>query len=212
MKPVKDFQLTKDSVKDLVSQMLQSGGFTSKKLAESVVILQDMLKEKDCLKFISFPADIIATGTRGVIKEFVRRKMFDIIITTCGTLDHDIARSFKEYYHGSFDMDDADLHRRGINRLGNILVPNESYGEVIEDKMREWLKELEREGKNELSTYELCWEIGKRLKQDSILYWAWKNGIPVIVPGITDGAVGYQLWQFQQTHPFKIDLFEDEKM
>lgn len=212
MEIVKDFRLTKDSVKDLVGQMKQSGGFTSKKLATGIEILKDMLKEKDSLNFLSFPADIIATGTRGIIRDMLKEKWFDVVITTCGTLDHDIARSFKDYYHGSFDMDDAKLHKKGINRLGNVLVPNESYGEVIEEKMLKWLKEFDREGKNEMPTYELCWEIGKRLKKDSILYWAWKNGIPVIIPGITDGAVGYQIWQFAQDHKFKIDLMEDEKM
>lgn len=212
MEPVKDFQLTKDSVKDLINQMDKSGGFTSKKIAIGIGILKDMLKEKDSLNFLSFPADIVATGTRGILKDFVKNKMFNIVITTCGTLDHDIARSFKDYYHGSFDMDDSELYKKGINRLGNVLVPNESYGEIIEEKMTEWLKEIFAEGKEELATYELCWEIGKRLKEDSILYWCWKNGIPVIIPGITDGAVGYQIWQFAQDHKFRIDLMEDEKM
>src|SRR3972149_11654127 len=117
MEPVKDFKITEDSVSELVKQMGESGGFTSKKLAVGIEIIEEMLKDKESLNFLSFPADIIATGTRGIIKDFVKRKMFDIIITTCGTLDHDIARSYKDYYHGSFDMDDAELHKKGINRL-----------------------------------------------------------------------------------------------
>jgi deoxyhypusine synthase len=213
MKPVKDINIKKgDSANKIVQDFLQSGGFTSRKVADAVQILQDMLTEKDCLKFLSFPANIVATGTRGILRDMLKKKLFDIVITTCGTLDHDIARSFADYFHGSFDVDDRELHKRGVNRLGNIFIPNASYGEVIEKKMIKWLKDLEEEGKNKLSTYELCWEIGKRLKKDSILYWAWKNGIPIIVPGITDGAVGYQIWQFAQDHKFNIDLLEDEKM
>jgi deoxyhypusine synthase len=213
MKAVKDFKLDeKSSVDELVRQMEASGGFTAKNLGMAADVLERMLKEKSCLNFISFPACIVATGTRGIIKEMIRKKWFDVVITTCGTLDHDVARSYKDYYHGSFLMDDRKLHRKGINRLGNVLVPNESYGFVIEDKMQEWLKEIYAEGKRELATYELCWEIGKRLKKDSILYWCWKNGIHMIVPGITDGAVGYQIWQFSQTHNFKIDILEDEKL
>ncbi len=212
LQPVKDFELAKDSIKELVNQMGKSGGFTAKKLATGIEIIRDMVKEKDSLNFLSFPADIVATGTRGVLRDFVKNKMFNIVITTCGTLDHDIARSFKDYYHGSFDMDDAELHRKGVNRLGNVLVPNESYGEIIEDKMVQWLNEIIAEGKKEISTHELCWEIGKRLKEDSILYWCWKNKIPVIIPGITDGAIGYQIWQFSQTHDMKINLLKDEQL
>jgi len=138
--------------------------------------------------------------------------MFDVVITTCGTLDHDIARCFQDYYHGSFALDDRELHRKGINRLGNVLVPNESYGIVLEKKLLPMLAEIYREQKT-LSTRELCGEIGRRLEnEDSILFWAAKNRIPVFVPGITDGAVGSQIWMFRQKHPdFMIDVFRDEE-
>jgi len=213
MRKVEDFNLNeKSSVDEIIRQMEASGGFTAKKVAVATNILEEMIKDKDCLKFISFPACIISTGTRGIIKEMLRRKWFDVVITTNGTLDHDLARHFKDYYHGSFMLDDNDLHKRGIHRLGNVLVPKESYGEIIEEKMSEWLKEIYRE-KKDLSTYELNWELGKRLGEDSILYWAWKNKIPVIVPGITDGAVGYHLWEFWQDHKdFHINVLKDEQL
>ncbi len=211
--PIKDIEIKrKCPVNDLVKQMHKSGGFTAKNLAIGVDILERMIKDKNCLKFLSFPACIVATGTRGVIKEMVKRKLFNVLITTCGTLDHDLARVWKDYYHGSFFADDRELHRKKINRLGNIFVPNESYGLVIEEKMSKFLKEIYSENK-ELSSYEVVWEIGKRIKnKDSILYWCYKNKIPVVIPGITDGAVGYQIWQFSQDHKFKIDILKDEKL
>jgi len=214
LRPIEDVKIDRNtSINDLVNQMFKSGGFTAKKLAIGVDILERMMKEKDCLKFLSFPACIIATGIRGIIKEFVKRKLFDVLITTCGTLDHDLARVWKNYYHGSFLMSDRELHRKGINRLGNILVPNDSYGLIIEEKMKKFLEEIYTEGKGELSSYELIWEIGKRIKNEySILYWCFKNKIPVIIPGITDGAVGYQIWQFSQDHDLKIDVLKDEQL
>lgn len=213
MKPVRDYNIKKGTTADdIVKQMEVSGGFTSTKLTTCIDIVSSMINDKDSLNFLSFPADIISTGTRGVIKDMVKNKWFDIIITTCGTLDHDIARSFKDYYHGSFDLDDFELYKKGLNRLGNILIPNESYGEIIEDKMREFLNDIYKE-KKEFATYEILWEIGRRIdNEDSILYWAWKNKIPVIVPGITDGSVGYQLWQFYQEHKdFRINVLADEQ-
>ena len=214
---VKDIVLSENmTIKKLVNQLYESGGFTAKKVAAGVEILKDMLNEKNCVKFLSFPACIIATGTRGVIKELVKRKFFDVIITTCGTLDHDLARVWRDYYHGSFMMDDKKLHKKGINRLGNILIPNECYGEILEKKMQPILKEI-YSFKREWSTKEIIWEFGKHLEKekngkDSIIYWAWKNNIPIVVPGITDGAFGSQLWMFYQDHrDFKIDLFKDEQ-
>jgi deoxyhypusine synthase len=109
-------------------------------------------------------------------------------------------------------MDDEALYDRGINRLGNVLIPHEGYGALIEKKMRELLEGLWGEGIRSLSTRELCWEIGRRIcSRDSLLYWAAENRIPVFVPGITDGAVGHQLWIFSQTHPLAIDLWKDER-
>jgi deoxyhypusine synthase len=192
--------------------MLESGGFTAKNLGIGTDILERMLKEKNCLKFLSFPACITATGTRGIIKDMVKKKLFDVLISTCGTLDHDLARIWKDYYHGSFLMDDKYLHKKGVNRLGNVLVPNECYGLIIEEKLKKILEDIYSQ-KKELSTHELVWEIGKRIDdKDSILYWLYKNKIPMIIPGITDGAVGYQIWQFSQDHDFKINVLKDEQL
>jgi deoxyhypusine synthase len=208
---VEDHMLVKGmSVEDLVLQMEKAWGFTAGKLALGVKILEKMVREEECVKFLSFTGNLVATGTRGVLKELVKRKLVDVIVTTCGTLDHDIARSWKNYYKGSFLMNDAKLRKNSINRLGNVLVPNESYGIIIEKKMQALLQSLWTEGIKEISTRQLCHEIGKRIcNESSILYWAAKNNVRVYVPGITDGAVGYQLWLFSQEHDFKVDLLKD---
>jgi deoxyhypusine synthase len=209
---VEDYELSEDmSVKDLVLQMEKAWGFTAGKLAMGGKILEMMIKDGGCMKFLSFPANIVATGTRGVLKELVRRKLVDVIVTTCGTLDHDVARCWKKYYQGSFLMDDSELRESDISRLGNVLVPNESYGIIIEEKMRKLLQSLWDEGVKEVSTRQLCREIGMRIcNQSSILYWAAKRNIPIYVPGITDGAVGYQIWLFSQDRDFRINLLKDE--
>jgi len=208
---VKDYRLSEGmSVDELVLQMEKAWGFTAGKLALGVKILENMVKDESCVKFLSFTGNLVATGTRGVLKELVKRKLVDVIITACGTIDHDVARSWKDYYQGSFQMDDAKLRNKGINRLGNVLVPNESYGVIIEQKMQTLLQSLWKEGVKEITTHQLCHEIGKRIcNKSSILYWAAKNNIPVYVPGITDGAVGYHLWLFSQDHDFKVNLLKD---
>jgi deoxyhypusine synthase len=213
MKPVKDLRINKNTkITELLSQMNDIGGFTAKKLATGIEIFESMKDDKECIKFLSFPACIISTGLRGVIKDIIKNKLVDVVITTCGTLDHDLARIWKDYYQGSFDMDDNKLFKQGINRLGNVLIPNDSYGTILEDKMQEFLKEITKEKKN-FSTREIIDEFGKRINnEDSILYWAHKNNIPIFVPGITDGAFGSQLWMFRQKdREFNIDVLRDEE-
>jgi len=211
LREVEDFTIFENmTVEELVSQMEKAWGFTAGKLAVGASVLENMIKDKKCTKFLSFTGNLVATGNRGALKELVKQKLVDIIITTCGTIDHDIARCWKNYYKGSFQMNDAKLRTKGINRLGNVLVPNESYGTIIEKKMQTLLQTLWNENTKEISTHRLCHEIGMRIcNETSILYWAAKNNIPVYVPGITDGAVGYQLWLFSQDHDFKLNLLKD---
>ena len=208
---IKDYEFPEEmSVDELVKQMEKAWGFTAGKAAVGVKILERMIKMRNCVKFLSFTGNLVATGTRGALKELVKRKLVDVIITTCGTLDHDMARCWRDYYRGSFIMNDAKLHENGINRLGNVLVPNDSYGTIIEEKMQALLENLWKENTREVSTSQLCREIGERLcNESSILYWAAKNDIPVYVPGITDGAVGYQTWLFSQDHDFRLNLLKD---
>jgi deoxyhypusine synthase len=217
MKAIKDIDL--DSITNfskLIDEYRASGGFGAKNLATASDIFLESLQDKDCFNFLSFPACIIATGARGVIRDMVKKGLTDCIITTCGMLDHDLARIWKDYYHGEFIVDEVKLHRKGINRLGNIFVPNSSYGIVLERRMQPILKKLYKQ-KKEFSTREIIYEFGRELehekdRESSIVYWAYKKDIPIFVPGITDGAFGSQLWMFTQEHrDFKINLFKDEQ-
>ena len=190
---------------------MHSGGFESTNLSTGINILQKMMKDMKCTKFLSFIGAIMSTGVRGIIRDMLRYKMFDCVITTCGAIDHDIARTSANYYSGDLRMDDHLLLKKGIHRLGNVLVPQDSYGPVIERKMQQCLCELYNEGKKNISTYELLEHLGGLLDESSFLYWASKNHIPVIVPGIVDGAVGSQLWLFNQRHKdFSINILSDE--
>ena len=179
--------------------MAKSGGFESVKLVDGITILQKMIAEPQCTKFLSFVGAIISTGVRGIIKDMIKKNMFDCIITTCGALDHDLARSFVKYYAGDFNVDDYYLKKNNIHRLGNVFIPIENYGPLIESKIQEYIQEFYKNSK-EFAGYELLDYIGSKLEESSFLYWAHKNKIPVIVPGIVDGAVGNQIWLFYQNH------------
>ena len=210
-KPVEDISINNDtSIEKIFGQMSKSGGFESRNLAESLDILTTMIKDDDCQKFLSLVGAIISTGLRGIVKDMIKNKWFNIVITTCGALDHDIARYFSNYNEGSFTLDDAELADQDIHRLGNVLVPMQSYGPLIEEKMQLFLEEEYNKGTREMSTEDICKMIGSHLGEDSFLYWASKNDIKVIVPGIVDGAVGSQIWMFTQKHTdFKLNITKD---
>ena len=232
--PVKDYAFSEvKGVSTLIDQMAKAGGFTATKLATARDILLQMRHEVDAVEgdasqvcnWLSFPACLCATGTRSFFIEAIKTKMFNVVSTTCGTLDHDIARSYKDYYHGAFELDDIELGEHELMRLGNVIVPNASYGEIIEavvmpaleDIYNDRLKETGKTGADAwigFGSIHLVWELGKRIgKPDSLIYWAWKNQIPVCIPGITDGSIGAQLFMFRQKHrDFHIDTLADEQV
>ena len=213
-KVVKDISIKNgDDLQSIFDQLSTSGGFESRNLADGLEILSTMINDKDCLKFLSFVAAITSTGLRGIIADMLKNKMFDVVITTCGALDHDIARYFSNYLEGSFTLDDSELLKKNIHRLGNVLVPMESYGPIIEEKMQMYLEAAYKSGKKEMSTADITRMIGENLGEGSFLYWAYKNNIPVIVPGIVDGAVGSQIWLFTQKHnDFKLNVVADSEL
>ena len=210
-KDVKDIEISSDtSIDEIFNELKQSGGFESRNIAEGVEIISNMIQDEKCLKFLSFIGAIVSTGFRGIIRDMIKKKWCDVVITTCGALDHDIARHFSNYKEGSFTMDDKELADQNIHRLGNVLVPMESYGPLIEEKVQEILERAYNDGKREMSTADINRELGKSMGDDSFLYWAYKNDISVVVPGIMDGAVGSQVWMFAQKHAdFKLNLIED---
>ena len=210
-RPVKDIEIDSNtSIEKIFDELSKSGGFESVNLSDGLDILTKMISDEKCLKFISFVGAVVSTGLRGIIKDMIKNKWFDVAITTCGALDHDIAKHYSHYNEGSFTMDDNELADQNIHRLGNVLVPMENYGPLIEEKMQLFLEEEYKNGVREMTTAEICKMIGRHLGEDSFLYWANKNNVSVVVPGIMDGAVGSQIWMFIQSHrDFKLNLIGD---
>ena len=212
---VRDIDLHQvDEFSNLLESMGTSGGFNGRLVFDGYNILKKMFTDKKCINVLTFPASLIATGSRGIIKTMMKENLFDLVITTCGSIDHDIARTYANYYKGDFDLNDIELDKKGYHRLGNIIIPKTSYGELIEKKTQKILLKMYNSGIKNPSPSQIIQEIGKHINhENSILYWSEKNSIPIIVPGIMDGAVGNQIWLFNQLHPdFSINIIEDQQI
>jgi len=189
-------------------------GFQATNIGRSIELIEKMRKEKAMI-FFSFTANMVATGLRGIFAEMCRRKLVDVVITTGGSLDHDLIRTEMDYEIGDFFMDDAHLHEEGTNRLGNVLIKNECY-EFLEKKIHPVFEQLYKKEKI-TGPSAIAKAIGESMNADkggegSFLYWCSKNNIPVFSPGITDSAIGLQTYFFKQRHPdFGIDVTKDMK-
>jgi deoxyhypusine synthase len=177
-------------MREVVELYRRIGGFQALHVAEAYDVLKEALQEAD-LRFFSFTGNLVATGLREVIAEAVKRRLFNVVVTTAGALDHDIAKAMgARYMPGSFDLDDVELARKGFHRLGNVVISKEEYGPLVE---RFVLRFCERLWGRSVATYELAYELGREMPEDSILGAAARAGVKIFVPGITDGAVGTAL-------------------
>lgn len=188
-----------------------STGFQATQIANAVSIIKKMKQER-ALIFLSFTSNMVASGLRGLFAELCRRKFVDVIITAGGSLDHDLIKTYLPYQLGDFSMDDKELHKHGVNRLGNILIENKCY-ELLEKKMQKIFSQMYKKQKL-VSPSEIATGIGNSLEgknaKNSFLYWCSKNKIPVFCPGITDSAIGLQAYFFKQQHrDFGIDVTKD---
>ena len=206
---VKDFKWEKGmKVKDLVGSYEHIGYQSIELKKASDVIIK--MKKNSAKIFLTFTSNMVTSGLRGFFAQIIQLKMADIIITTVGGLEEDIMKATGEKFSiGSFESDDVELHERGINRIGNLLIKNESYMN-FEDKILQILDTLYKK-KKRWAVSELLREIGLMLNdKNSILYQAAKNNVPIFCPAITDGAFGFHLYMFQQKHPdFIIDIVKD---
>jgi len=191
-------------------QDFKTTGFQATNIGRAVELIERM-KEENATVFLSFTANMAATGLRGLFAELCKRKFVDVIITTGGSLDHDLIRTEKEYTLGDFSMDDIALHEKGINRLGNILIDTECY-EFLENRIQPVFQKLYDKEKVTCPSA-IAREIGNSIKDEgSFLHWCARNDIPVFSPGITDSAIGLQTYFFKQKKPdFGIDVTKDMK-
>lgn len=210
--PVRDVDIEScKTISDIADAMAECGGFVAPQFARAVSLLAEMFSDDSVTVFLSSPAAPFATGLRGVYRALVKRKLVDVLVLASGALDHDIARSWANYYSGTFLADDVELEKVGIHRLGSVFIPKDNYGPLLESKLQPLLEELWKEGVRELSPSELCKYVGERVVgEDSVLYWAAKNGVKVFVPGFLDGAVGSQVWSFSKKAGLKLDELKDE--
>ena len=201
------------TAKDLVERM-GTIGFQASHLAKAAKTIKRMRKDKATI-FLGFTSNMVSSGLREIFASLVRNRLVDVIVTTAGSIEEDLMKSRKPFLLGSFDVSDIDLHRKGVNRIGNVFVPNDRYIE-LENVLQPFLAkmlELQKSRGRMLSPSEIIFELGKIIDdENSILYWAAKNNIPVYCPAITDGAFGLQTYFFKQENDsFGIDITADMK-
>ncbi|EAQ84062.1 deoxyhypusine synthase [Chaetomium globosum CBS 148.51] len=170
--------------------------------------------------FLGYTSNMISSGLRGVFRYLVQHKHVSAIVTTAGGIEEDFIKCLGDTYMSSFSEAGAELRSKGLNRIGNLVVPNSNYCAFedwvvpILDKMLEE-QEASRGTEDELhwTPSKIIHRLGKEINDErSVYYWAYKNNIPVFCPALTDGSLGDMLYFHTfKTSPqqLRVDIVED---
>jgi len=167
-----------------------------------------------CTIFLGATSNLISAGTRETIRYLIQHKKVSCLVTTAGGVEEDIMKCLEPHYLGDFALKGSELRSKGINRIGNLLVPNRNYC-LFEDWFSPILDAMLDEQLAQPGTYwspcSMIHRMGREIaNEDSICYWAWKNDIPIFCPAITDGSIGDMIY----FHSFKrpglvVDIAQD---
>lgn len=168
-----------------------------------------------CTIFMSYTSNMISSGVRETLKFLVKHKLIDVIVTTAGGIEEDFIKCLAPTFLGDFKLRGTELRAKGINRIGNLIIPNENYV-----KFEDWLspilhtmtdEQIADPIENRWTPSKLIRRLGKEINhEDSVYYWAYKNDIPVFCPAITDGSIGDMLYVHNYKRPeLSVDIVQD---
>ncbi len=206
---VRDISIGKGMKASELVERMGSVGFQASELRRAAGIIAQM-KRDNARIYLTFTSNMVTSGLRGLFAQMVRDGLADVVVTTTGAIEEDIMKATGEdFLVGGYSPDDTSLYERGMNRIGNLLIPNESYAK-FEDIMLPMLRKVHEKNPRP-SVPELLREMGLMLEDEaSFLHQAARKGVPVFCPAITDGSLGFHLHMFQQEHPdFTVDVVKD---
>lgn len=170
-------------------------------------------KKTNCTIFLGYTSNMISSGLRDTIRFLVKNKLVDCIVTTAGGVEEDLIKCLAPTYIGDFNLSGKMLRTRGINRIGNLLVPNDNYC-----LFEEWVTPLLNQMVDEQIVESTIWSpskiitrLGEKINDESsVCYWAWRNNIPIYSPALTDGSLGDMMYFHSYKRPgLVIDILSD---
>ncbi|XP_067612687.1 probable deoxyhypusine synthase [Eurosta solidaginis] len=181
---------------------------------EDVYEKDEFVKRKySCTIFLGYTSNLVSSGLRETLRFLVEHQMVDCVVTTAGGVEEDFIKCLAPTYVGSFELSGRNLRDRGINRIGNLLVPNDNYC-----KFEDWVMPLLDEMVEEQNSKGTVWSpsriihrLGERIDNPkSIYHWASKHKIPIFCPALTDGSLGDMMYFHSFRHPgLVVDILSD---
>lgn len=137
----------------------------------------DVRAQTRCNIFLGYTSNLISSGLREIILYLVKHKHVAVIVTTAGGIEEDFIKCLGKTYLADFNLDGANLRKKGMNRIGNLIIPNDNYC-----KFEDWLTPIldtmlaeQKETGNVWAPSSFIQRLGKEINnEESVYYWAYK--------------------------------------
>ncbi|MDZ7766537.1 MAG: deoxyhypusine synthase [Melioribacteraceae bacterium] len=212
---IKHIDIKEHNVVKLVDSMGEMA-FSARDLNRAAKIYEMMLEDKDNTVILTLAGSLFSAGLKKVVFDMIENNMVDAIVSTGAIMvDQDFfeALGFKHYKGNPFS-DDNELRDLHIDRIYDTYIDEDEL-RVCDDTTAEIFDSLEP---RPYSSRELLWEFGKYLEKnggpkvdDSVVYAAYKNNVPIFVPAFSDCSAGFGIVMHQHKNPDKHLSFDSGK-
>jgi deoxyhypusine synthase len=184
---------------DIVKLIDNLDAYNGGRLRAACHLLRDKYSQKDVTVGLSLAGALTPAGLGpSAVIPLMNHGFVDWITATGANMYHDLHFAFNlPMYRGSHLVDDADLRKKGVTRIYDILF---DYEDVLMETDRRLRSILVRpEFQKEMGTREFYHHLGcildeyerkNRLGEVSVLAAAYRNGIPVFTSSPGDSTIG----------------------
>ena len=212
---IKHIDIKEQNVVPLVDAMGKMA-FSARDLNRASQIYDMMLRDKDITIILTLAGSLFSAGLKKIVHDLIENNMVDAIVSTGAIMvDQDFfeALGFKHYIGSPF-VDDNEMRELHIDRIYDTFIDEDEL-RICDDTTAKIFDSLEP---RPYSSRELLWHFGKYLEDnggpkvdDSVIYAAYKNNVPIFVPAFSDCSAGFGIVMHQNKNPKKHLSFDSGK-
>ncbi|RZR87086.1 hypothetical protein BHM03_00014394 [Ensete ventricosum] len=156
---------------------MSSTGFQASNLGDAIDVINQMRnlayrQSVTCKIFLGFTSNLVSSGIREIIRFLVQHRMVEVLVTTAGGIEEDLIKCLAPTYKGEFSLPGSSLRSKGLNRIGNLLVPNDNYC-----KFEDWIMPILDQLLLEQTTETRKWVPSqRRLRSENLGTTPWMRG------------------------------------
>jgi len=185
-----------------LSQLLDSmmsGSFGARQVGRAWSVLKAISEDKDCSVVMTVSGAMTVAKLGSIFGALISRGIVSAIVTTGAVVTHALVEELgMKHYKVPDGLSDTQLAELKLNRVYDSIEP-ESNLEDLDRHVRRALRRLTVS--RPLGSFELVRHLSEELLCDSnsgFLTAAFRQGIDVFVPALTDSELGLSMFRFSR--------------